>query len=1574
MSTLTPRALRALWLLLLAAALPAAALGQEAKPPDDRPAFSLASGAIGSSKDKPAVFLTFRRVTHLDFRIYRVNDPLTFVTNLKDPHQLGSEEPLVDQVPTLLERIANWKAARREDLRRFARAQFSWKYRAIRRERADTQAVQLRRTEKVNTFAQVPLLNPSQLVTAWREILPPVRDTEFRRIPLELDQPGMYVVEAVSAPFKAYTVVLVSDLGMVSKAAPGQVLLYAANRFTGQPVPACDLRVVADRAVVASGTTATDGTFTAALADTKAEDVVAVARCGREVAATDPGGWYVRESAKDLVGYIYTDKPIYRPGHTTRLKAVLRWRTKGALIPFDRPQVEIRITDPTDKVVFRQPVTVDAFGAVKATWPVPAGAALGYYAIAVVSQDREAAGSFEVQEYRKPEFEVRLAPADRFVVQGDDIVATVDSRYYFGQPVARGKVHYVVHQQPYYSPLRWSDDDNAEGGEWWYSGDQTVEGDVRLSDKGLAQITVPTEEDDEGRDYSLRIEARVTDAGGREVSGTTIVHVTHGPFLVVASQDQYVKRPGSKATLTVRVLDYLGAPQAGKPVKTFLEYSGRYGDWRTPEKIAVVASGAVTTDDQGRATWTTTVPAQPGDYRFRAAVAADDREISDTAHLWVPGPTQMTGGDEQEEHYLEIIADQKTYKPGDTARVLVRGEAFDAPVLVTKESQHVSWHKVLRVQSNTAFDVPVSEDDIGDTWVNVAFLRDNRLYRAEKRIGVPAASRQLQIAIAADQPVSRPGKPARFSITATDASGAPVRAQVSIGVIDEAVYGVKQDDTPDPLRYFYRREYSRVGTSFSREYSFVGYSGTQELTLARLHRPPHGLADFKGDRAQPQVRKDFPDAIFWVADLVTDEHGRAEVRVTYPDALTTWRLTARAITADTRVGGAIARTTTTKDLIVQMVTPRFLSQGDQVIVPVVTHNYLPAGASVQVALAAEGVTAQAGPAGSAPGAPQAATIPTGGEARFDWRFSADAVGTATFTARATTSGDGDALQLPVPVLPFGLKTETGETGSIPGAGERSVSLVIPGHANPSARTLRVTLAPSLAGAMLGALDFLTEYPYGCTEQILSSFVPDLLVSRTLQQLGLSPTERLTALDRHVTGGIAKLLDNQHDDGGWGWWKTDENHPFMTAYAVFGLLETRRAGYKVDEWRIRNGATAIARLYAKYPRAVPALKAYEVWVLARTGAALDRGAEAVADYDPAKAIDELWSGRSDLTPYGQALLLQVLDFKKDARGATLARELLGTVKRSGDLAWWETGADPLLEDWMDTNVESTALAVQALVAHDPSSPVLEAAVRYLIANRTGSYWTSTKQTAMVLYGLLDYMKARKETAEPFTVDVLVNGRSAGTASFTAASLTAPDPVVITAPATEGQNDVRIVKKGGGVLYWSATASYYDARSPIERTGSRSLAMVRRYFSLTPVVKGKRTVYRETPFGGTARPGDVLLVRLSAAGSPAWRYLMIEDPLPAGAEPIADDDLYRLEKGGSESGWWFGRREYRDDRAVFFRDRLQDGRLDLYYLLKITTPGVFKAMPARVVPMYAHGVSASSDVQPVTVPAADEGASK
>jgi len=420
---------------------------------------------------------------------------------------------------------------------------------------------------------------------------------------------------------------------------------------------------------------------------------------------------------------------------------------------------------------------------------------------------------------------------------------------------------------------------------------------------------------------------------------------------------------------------------------------------------------------------------------------------------------------------------------------------------------------------------------------------------------------------------------------------------------------------------------------------------------------------------------------------------------------------------------------------------------------------------------------------------------------------------------------------------------------------------------------------------------------------------------------------------------------------------------MTAYAVYGLLETRQNGYRVDEWRIRRGLGAIVQLYREYPRAVPALKAYLLYVLARASAAGLEPAPGGEPFDRAAALNEVWSARDRLTPYGRALLLLAFDALKDGRGDELARTLAGEAERRGDLAWWTVDHDPLLDDWSDTSVEATAMAVQALAPRMPSDPLLEQAVRYVLARRQAGAWMSTKATAMAVYGLTAYMTARGERASPVSVEVAVNGTPVQTVVFAAADITAPDPVVVTAPAQEGENTVTLTVTGEGTVYWSASARYFETRTPIARTGGRELAIAREYFSLAPQHVRDRIVYRQVPFDGAAMPGDVLLVRLTVAGASDWRYLLIEDPLPAGSEAMADDSLYELERPLARS--WRNRRELRDDRVVFFQDGLPGGRVEFWYLLKITSPGVFTALPARVTPMYVPDVMASTTPEMVTV---------
>ena len=1533
-------------------AQPPTAWAQPADGESPQPAFTLATSRTFTTTDDPVVHLTFRGISSLDFRVYRVNDVLTFFAGLRDPHALGGPEAFIPEEESWLERVARWKAQRRADARMFLRRQFSRDYRVARRARTDQEVVRLRQTVGYASFAQVPLLNRSQLVESWREILPLVRDAEARRIPLSLREPAVYVVEAVNGLLRAYTILVVTDVGMVTKGSPGEVVVFTANRSTGAPVPDCDVQVIADQTVVVRGRTGLDGLARLSLGALEPEAIVSVAACPGGPAAADPGTWYVRAQPREFAGYLYSDKPIYRPGHTAHVNGVLRWRAADGLASFDRDEVEIVVTDPNDKVIIRQSARVSEYGTVETSVEIPAGAALGYYSTRVNSGTDVAYGSFEVQEYRRPEFDVAVTPEVPFAVQGDTATVSVSARYYFGQPLSDALLTYGVFQTPYWSPLRWTDSPDDAGESWYGSGVEVGQFQARLDAMGEASLRIPLPPSTDGRDYAYRIEARVTDSSGREVADDARLYATAGDFLLSTSADRYLFRAGDTTEFRVRAVTYQGEPRAGVSVQARLERLVYDPTTYGPPRVELIADDVIQTGPDGRAVWNTVLPTEGGSYRFLASTQAGRRVISDETGLWIPGEDEADTYDDFT-RVLELVADRRTYQPGDTARLMVRGERFETSMLLTKEAQHVTYHEVIETRDNQVVEVPITEDDVGGTYVNVVFIKDDRLYRAERRLEVPPSQHQLTIELIPDDDPAKPGAAAQVTVRATDQFGRPVRAQLSLGVVDEAVYAIKEDTTADPVRFFYRQEYSRVGTQYSREYSFVGFSGSQQLLLAQRRRP-FQLAAFKaGPAPRPHVRKDFPDAIYWVADLETNDRGEARVRFSYPDALTTWRLTGRAVTRETSLGVGVTRTRTTKDLIVRVVAPRFLTEGDVVGIPTIVHSYLEGTTSVTTRVEVDGLTPDSTET------PWTVDLNSGDEARRDVRVTADRVGEATVTATSVAATDGDAISITIPVQPYGLARETHVTGVLRDERDVTIPIEIPTTSNPASRSLRVALAPSLAGAVFGALDMLTSFPYGCTEQILSSFVPTLLVRRTLTTLGLPMTERLQNIDRHVSDGLRRLYEYQHDDGGWGWWRTDPNHPFMTAYALDGLLEVKRAGYRVEEWRLHSAASVLAALYAEHPRAVPDLKAYIGYVLARAAEPLG-----IEDGDAPGRLDELWSARGRLSTYGQALLLLTLDARADARAGELAALLLTQVRTEGDLAWWDSPADPLLFDLGDTSVEATAFAIKALAAHQPPDGLLDRAVRWLLLNRNhGVYWSSTKQTALVLDGLLDYMASHGETPSPFDVDVHVNGALTDTVTFGLDAWTRPDPHTRSFIGTQGANDIRLTKRGSGTLYWSAGANYHDDAPRLDRTGSRELAVVRRYFRLEPIERSGRVVYRESPVTGELRVGDLILVRLTVAGSTDWRYLALEDPIPAGAEAVRGMESYTLE---TPVPWSYeSRREYRDDRVAIFLEDLGVGRYEMAYLLKLTTPGTFRSMPAQISPMYVPDVSASSDAQTFSI---------
>ena len=346
---------------------------------------------------------------------------------------------------------------------------------------------------------------------------------------------------------------------------------------------------------------------------------------------------------------------------------------------------------------------------------------------------------------------------------------------------------------------------------------------------------------------------------------------------------------------------------------------------------------------------------------------------------------------------------------------------------------------------------------------------------------------------------------------------------------------------------------------------------------------------------------------------------------------------------------------------------------------------------------------------------------------------------------------------------------------------------------------------------------------------------------------------------------------------------------------------------------------------------------------------------------AALIDAVWNDRSRLSAYGLAFLGLAAHATKSDRAATIAAELERQARSSEHEVWWDVQGDPLLAISWDTSPEATAYALHFLALQRPDSPLLPKAAVYLVNHRNGGYyWSSTKQTAMVIYGLTGYLANTKELQADFTATVQVNEKPVLVKRLTGAqALSAAVPFKIPAAQLNATgNTVRVTKTGKGTVYWSARTDYFSTADRIARTGNGSLGVTREFFKMIPEKRGEKIVYRLDPMGSTVDRGDLIAVRLKVTGTD-WKYVLIEDPIPAGTEFITRDDLYELDRKPDWWTRWTSRREYRDDRAALFDTWFRSGESEYSYILKVVNPGKYRMAPARVEPMYQPNIFATSD---------------
>lgn len=736
----------------------------------------------------------------------------------------------------------------------------------------------------------------------------------------------------------------------------------------------------------------------------------------------------------------------------------------------------------------------------------------------------------------------------------------------------------------------------------------------------------------------------------------------------------------------------------------------------------------------------------------------------------------------------------------------------------------------------------------------------------------------------------------------------------------------------------------------------------------------------KSDYIQADVRTNFVDALIWKAHIVTDKNGKAKVDFKIPDNLTTWRTTVRGITKQTDVGQKIDKFISRKNLIVRMETPRFLRQGDELVISTIVHNYLSSAKTTKIEFSSDHLRLIGSKINSERSAGANFTskkiyeveIPANSELRIDWKCKVDyPTGEANLKASALTNEESDAMEVKVPIIPNGVKIINPLVADYSDKNVKDkIEFEIPADVDLRTADLSFTLNPSLAGTILKSLDDLAGYPYGCVEQTMSRFLPTLIVANTFKEINVPlKSKTIEELPKYIDAGLKRLYDFQHSDGGWGWWTNDQTHPYMTAYVVYGMSLARNAGYKIDDNVFTNG---VNNLKHQIENAKPDLDettlAYMIYAYST----------AVKNQNIDKSItNELIDVllKKDLKSYPLSLIAITLNnFDENNKAKDVLERLKKQVNEEKSFAFW--GGQEWHYRWQNDNVQGTAFAVKAILNIEGNSDLISKAVNWLLKNKRGYSWRSTQETATVLFALTDYLKVTRELDPDYTVNVFVNDKKIIERNFNSSDIYKENQSIKIKNSNlkKGKNVIRIEKSGKGKLYFSGTSEYFT-ENLADLKNDNGFKIKREYYVLDTGIRDDKIIYYKKLFKGTVKSGQDIFVKTTVeSNSDNLDYFILEDMLPSGFEVVKDLDKYFIDGENDYQynyhndfipwRWHYADREYRDEKVAFFVTTCQK-KMEFSYIIKAQIPGDYKVMPAQGYLMYYPELNGFSDVVNIKV---------
>jgi len=1364
-----------------------------------------------------------------------------------------------------------------------------------------------------------------------------------RRVKLAPLPPGLYVVQVVQGRVEGQVVLSVTDLKVQVKQTDGALLVRVAGADL-KPVPGAKVQVYLGAHLGASGITDAQGELR--LKNTEPR-VLLTASTANDLAVVDTDFYSTLAVVPDA--FIYADRPIYKPGDTVHFRGVARQPDSFLARLFTPKHRAITVSLHTqDNRVITTHTTLDDFGCFAGALQVPPGLDTGVLRLDATLDGRHDDAEARVQQYVKPTFYVELQGQDETVQPGGTITLHVRARRYAGGPATNTRYEYFLYRAQLDAP-QWIQDSGlgAKGSDITYGTEASQEASLRAPERlysslaardtgldgdpwasaakldanGEADLTIAVPKlgpGDDRRAWTYTVTVRARDDQGSFANAAKKLFLAPTEVLGTVRPSAKLVKQGAPATLAVRATTLSGKPAPG--TRGSVHFALRDAD----DVEHPLGEQAFTTDAAG--TWQGALPtAQVGTVLCR--VSLTDKN----GHTWTGEDSALVMGASgvpvAKVATLSLQALGGTLQPGDTAELVAlfpqswgaQGKS-QGPVWITLCGSGIFATHLVQVTGTTlAYPFPIEERFGSAVYAQVAYPTEaGRWIERTTAFRIVPRTRTLHVQVEPGQAEAKPLGEQSIDLRVTDALGHGVKAEVSLGVVDKAVYAVQSEFRPGILDFFYPLSRNNVSTFQSAEFQGYGYGEVLARKLGLLTRTQ--FAAVKPPTHKPNEKD--RDTAYWNPAVVTDAQGFAHVVFTLPSNQTLWVATAVAADASGRFGEGKGEFAARGAINLVTSLPSFLRQGDT------------ATGSVRVASNAGPVhfTAHISATGAmtAAAAPAVIDVKAGGEQVVPFALTSTGTGTGALTVTLQGQGQTLADTKQVVVRPAAVD----QTVSAVAVGGGDLDLALPAGAHVVSTEL--SLQPSTVAAALSNVQDLLDYPYGCLEQLVSTTVPNLALSQTLEASGaladLDPQSRaLLALARsRAAQGTQRILDLEVRGGGFTWFGGySQPDAALTLIALDGLSYAVKAGVvPASDPRIAESLAWIQ----KQDDLPPVLQATRTYVLAE-----------LLHQKAAPAVRALVTRAAPSDPYELALAVLAAEQAGVAQEPAFKAQVAALVDHAQQAMISNAVYTPHGDAFWRYPIRQ--LGVAAIVTHAASFGAIDvaAARKQIVAALSDPELSTFDRSTILLHSLWLIGRDAKD----------LQRRSPPAVDAAGAAITLTPRGLGLAAAV----DPKVTHVSVGAFEGVATLKA-QVRTPLAsvQAESHGMQIERTYYAIREA--GLVKLGPESPVG----QGEDVYVELTldahggdAAVSTRSAYYVVNDPVPAGFTPLTDDSAFRGPPNNLPlDAEALKRRSLSPEHATFFFEEptwWSDSPHRVGYVMRAQFPGTFQAPPATVNDMYA-----------------------